>query len=85
MVSTEEYPLKHSVILDLVSTISISNKRERLINARPATHDDYLWIGDRQLPITEYGTLLVGAGNIVLHLEDVAPFPPLLTTFVALQ
>lgn len=81
----EEYPLKYSVILNPASTISITNNGERLVNPRPATHDDYIWSGDRQLPVTAYGTMLVRTGNSVLHLENVALCPRILTTLVSLR
>jgi hypothetical protein len=73
------------VILDPASTISITNNSERLFDTKPATHDDYLWAGDRQLPVLAYGTMPVRTGPTVLHLENVALCPRLLTTLVSLR
>ena len=57
----------------------------RLINFRPATHNGFVWSGDRRLPIEGYGTMTVSTGNRILLLEDVAFCPRLLTTLVSLR
>lgn len=85
MNAVEEYPLKHSVILDPASTISITNTDDRLVNSRPATHDDHMFSGDLRLPVTAYGTMLARTGNTILHLENVALCPRILTTLVSLR
>lgn len=73
------------MILDPGSTITITNDESRLFNIRLTENDDFVWSGDRQLPVTAYGTMLVKAGKHILHLEDVALCPSLLTTLVSLR
>lgn len=83
--STEDYPLRHSVILDPATTISITNAESRLVNYRQAPDHDFVWSGDRKLPIHGYGTMTVQLGSRVLLLNDVAYCPRLLTTLVSLR
>ncbi|RKK11109.1 hypothetical protein BFJ65_g15101 [Fusarium oxysporum f. sp. cepae] len=82
----DNYPLRNSVILDPGATISITNSANRLARFQPAIPGDFIWAGDRKLPILGYGTMTIRlTGTRVLMLEDVAYCPRLLTTLVSLR
>ena len=78
----EVYPLAYSVVFDPSSTITVINQEYRLVNIRLAPYGDFIWLGDRKLPITAYSTMTVGAGYTTLMLLYVAYCPSLLTTLV---
>ncbi|KAH7465077.1 hypothetical protein FOMA001_g13637 [Fusarium oxysporum f. sp. matthiolae] len=82
----DNYPLRNSVILDPGATISITNSANRLARFQQAIPGDFIWAGDRKLPILGYGTMTIRlTGTRVLMLEDVAYCPRLLTTLVSLR
>lgn len=74
------------MILDPGATISITNSANRLARFQQAIPGDFIWAGDRKLPILGYGTMTIRlTGTRVLMLEDVAYCPRLLTTLVSLR
>jgi hypothetical protein len=81
----ENYLLRFSVILDPAIIITITNDKTRLINYRLAPINDEVWSGNKALPILGYGTMILKMGNQTMLLEDVAYYPRLLTTLVALR
>lgn len=85
MREAQDFPLKHSAILDPGSTISVTNQEYRLTNLRPASPGDFLWSGDRPQPILAYGTATIPFGNRTLTVPNTAYCPSLLTTLVSLR
>jgi hypothetical protein len=81
----ENYPLQFSVILDPAIIITITNDETRLINYKLAPISDKIWSGDRVLPILGYKTIILKMGNQIMLLENIAYYPRLLTTLVALR
>jgi hypothetical protein len=81
----ENYPLRFSVILDPATTITITNDETRLINYRLAPIGDKVWFGDKALPILGYKTMILKIGNQTMLLKNIAYYPRLLTTLVALR
>ena len=71
-----EYPLKNSAILDSGTTIHIFNQKSRFITFRAAPEGDFVWAGEKKVPIQGYGTVDIAVsspkGNHVLRLFDVA-------------
>ncbi|KAL3702648.1 hypothetical protein TMatcc_011227 [Talaromyces marneffei ATCC 18224] len=77
--SINEYPLKHSALLDSGSSIHVFNEFERFINFRKAQVGDFLWAGSNQVPILGYGEVDIqvhGLGGMlrILRLYNVAYF-----------
>ncbi|KAL3712549.1 hypothetical protein TMatcc_001248 [Talaromyces marneffei ATCC 18224] len=75
--SINEYPLKHSALLDSGSSIHVFNEFERFINFRKAQVGDFLWAGSNQVPILGYGEVDIqvhGLGGMlrILRLYNVA-------------
>jgi hypothetical protein len=81
----ENYPLRFSVILDSAIIITIINDETRLINYKLASINDEIWSNDKALPILGYKTMILKMGNQIMLLENVAYYPRLLTTLVALR
>jgi ABC-type tungstate transport system substrate-binding protein len=81
----EDYFLRFSVILDSAITITITNDETRLINYKLAFINDEIWFGNKALPILGYGTMILKMGNQTMLLENVAYYPRLLITLIALR
>jgi hypothetical protein len=81
----ENYLLRFSVILDLAIIITITNDETRLINYKLASIGDKMWFSNKALPILGYKTIILKMGNQTMLLKDVAYYPRLLTTLVALR
>jgi hypothetical protein len=81
----ENYLLRFSVILDPATIITITNDETRLINYKLAPIGNEVWSDDRALPILGYGTMILKMGNQTMLLKDVAYYPRLLTTLIALR
>jgi hypothetical protein len=81
----EDYPLRFSIILDSAIIITITNDETRLINYKLALIGDEMWFNNKALLILGYGTMILKMENQIMLLEDVAYYPYLLTTLVALR
>jgi hypothetical protein len=84
------YKLKNSAILDSGATHHIFNELSRFLNFRRADVGDYVWAGDRKLPVLGYGDIDIQVRNSlgqlrVLHLKDVLYVPTLATNVVSLR
>jgi hypothetical protein len=53
--SINDYPLKHSALLDSGSSIHVFNEKERFVNFKRATPGDFLWAGTHRVPVLGYG------------------------------
>jgi hypothetical protein len=60
--SINEYPLKHSALLDSGSSIHVFNELKRFVNFRKLQYGDFLWTGSHQVPVLRYGEV-----DIVVH------------------
>jgi hypothetical protein len=54
---SQEYPLKHSAILDSGTTIHVFNDLSRFYDVRRAPRDHYVVAGDSWIPILAYGSV----------------------------
>jgi hypothetical protein len=81
----ENYLLRFSVIFDPAITITITNDKTRLINYKLAPIGDKMWFNNRALPILSYKTMILKMENQTMLLKNVAYYPRLLTTLVALR
>lgn len=74
--SITQYPLKNSVILDSGSTIHIFNNNNRFTRFQQAEEGDYVFAGERRVPIRGYGIVDIQTrgpkGPKVIRLCDVA-------------
>jgi hypothetical protein len=80
----EDYFLRFSVIFDSAIIITITNDETGLINYRLALIDDEIWFSNKALPILGYKTMILKMGNQIMLLEDIAYYPRLLITLVAI-
>lgn len=92
--STDAYPLKNSAILDSATTIHIFNEITRFLDFKTANPGDYVWAGERKVPIKGYGTVdvIIKAPNKnqkltdkILRIRDVAFCPNFAANLVSLQ
>ena len=92
--STDAYPLKNSAILDSATTIHIFNEITRFLDFKTANPGDYVWAGERKVPINGYGTVdvIIKAPNKnqkltdkILRIRDVAFCPNFAANLVSLQ
>jgi hypothetical protein len=81
----ENYLLRFSIILDPATIITITNDETRLINYKLALINDEMWFGNKALPILSYETMILKIKNQTILLENVAYYPRLLITLVALR
>jgi hypothetical protein len=81
----ENYLLRFSVIFDPAIIITIINDETRLINYKLAPIGDKIWFDDKTLPILGYKTMILKIGNQIILLKNVAYYPRLLITLVALR
>jgi hypothetical protein len=81
--STDVYPLKNSAILDSATTIHIFNEITRFLDFKTANLGDYVWAGERKVPIKGYGT--VDVKDKILRIRDVAFCPNFAANLVSLQ
>ena len=92
--STDVYPLKNSAILDSATTIHIFNEITRFIDFKTADLGDYVWAGEKKVPIKGSGTVdvVIKAPNKdrkltdrILRIRDVAFCPNFAANLVSLQ
>ncbi|EED13614.1 hypothetical protein TSTA_098710, partial [Talaromyces stipitatus ATCC 10500] len=88
--SINEYPLKHSALLDSGSSIHVFNEIERFVNFRKATAGDFLWAGTHQVPVLGYGEVDIeihglGGRLQILRLYNVAYCKDFVANLVSFQ
>jgi hypothetical protein len=82
-----DYHLRHSFLLDSAANGHICNKRERFVDLRPATEEDFLYSGNTIIPIDGFGTITIAVktptGIMDMKLLNVALIPSFHTSVVS--
>ncbi|KAL3708721.1 hypothetical protein TMatcc_006705 [Talaromyces marneffei ATCC 18224] len=68
--SINDYPLKHSLILDSGSTIHVFNEIECFINFQRAQPGEFLWAGTYKVPILGYGEVDIEVHGLGAYCKD---------------
>ena len=55
----DDYPLKHSFILDSASTVHITNDRSRFIDFEESDGSEFIFAGDTRVLIEGTGTIII--------------------------
>jgi hypothetical protein len=86
---SQDYPLRHSFILDSGSTCHITNTPQCAYNIRPTTHGDFIWAGNSKIWVSGYGTVELSmkgqCGITKILLQDVAICPDILCNLVSFR